>query len=347
MTDIPDIRSPSTGGEERELEGAGRILRGLSPDVQPVARHFLACVTRSASPATVRGGPPRPASIDVLMAAVQAVRRAITEAAEAGLPAQRQRVLHARLDYEFSTLARALLERTHEEARALLRDASHDLRSPLNSIVFLADALAHGHSGSLSEVQRRQVDVLYAAALSLIGLLNDLIDAAVLGDGPAVEPVEEPFSLEAILGQVEQLLSPLAAGGGVELGFRIETLGKRLGDRRILMRILINLVTNAVKATPRGGRVVVRAHGERAGWLSVTVVDAGKGADVERIRRRLREPPLPRPGRGRRGWTEGLGLSICARLVEAAGGTLNVEGGRVGGCTFTLELPFARERGTG
>lgn len=317
------------------------VLRGLSPEVHPAARHLQARVLGGAEAAPAERAPAVD-SLEVLAAAVGAVRSTIQDVAERGAPIQRVRVMHGRLDRGFAEMVEALLERRADDARRLLRDVSHDLRSPLNSVLFLAEALASEHSGSLSDVQRRQASVLYTAALSLVSLLNDLIDVARLGDGDAIEVVSEPFSVEAVLNQVDQLVGPLAAHRGVDLSFRLETLGPRRGDRRILTRLLINLVSNAVQASERGDRVDVGAVQGPGDGLRVIVSDDGQGADVSRLREILRSATVPEAGMRDRGWTHGLGLAICARLVEAAEGELTVDAAPGEGCRFTVDLPFPR-----
>ena len=276
------------------------------------------------------------------MVGARTLRQAILESAERGLEAGRVRALHDRLDREFGALVLGVLDRRSADSRSLVSDVSHDLRSPLNSILFLADALATEHSGPLNEVQRRQVGVLYTAAVSLVGLLNDLIDVSHLGDATAIEVIAEPFSVEAVLRQVDQLVGPLAGHSGGELAFRLETLGPRVGDRRILTRILINLVSNAVQATQAGGRVELRAYENPDHGLRIQITDTGTDADVEQIRELLRTTRFPSHPDRSCGWTHGLGLSICSRLVEAASGALSVEGTSDGGCRFTLDLPFPR-----
>lgn len=341
MSELPGAHVTDPSGPLAESPEADRILRGLTPDVQPTARYLLNRLVRPAE-ASQDVAPPRPSSLEALCAAVGAVREVILDAGESLSP-QRLRLLHGRLDGELERLLRQLFDRSRRESRALLRDVSHDLRSPLGSILFLADALAGEHSGELNEVQLRQVGVLFTAALSLEGLLNDLIDAAQIGELRAIESIREMFSLETVLDQVDQLCGPLAAQSGVELAFRLETLGPRVGDRRILTRVLLNLVANALRATPRGGRVEVRAFEERAAWLVLSVEDTGTDADLGEIRRLLTEAPLLESGNRDRGWTHGLGLSICARLVAAAEGRIDVESNGAGGCRFDLELPFGRE----
>jgi len=317
-----------------------RVLHGLPVEVQPIAR-WLEGRLRT-EPATAGEDPPPAESLDVVAVAVRAVRDAILESADRGTPPHQIHSMHAQLDRELALLVSGVLDRRTEDARSLLRDVSHDLRSPLNSVLFLADALATEHSGALNDVQRRQVGVLYTAAVSLVGLVNDLIDVTRLGDAASIDVASDPFSVEAVLQEIDKLVGPLATHGDVELAFRLETLGRRRGDRRILTRILINLVSNAVHATGPGDRVEIRAL-EREGGLRVVVTDSGSEADIPQLRSRLRESLLPAPGARTEGWTHGLGLAICSRLVEAAKGEITVEAPPDGGCRLTVDLPFPRE----
>lgn len=345
MTTPPRIRFAANGEQGREaalLWDPDRLLHGLAVEVQPVARYLQSrLLFESEDPPTE----PIPAldSLEIVTVAVRTLRQAILESAEGGLGPERVRVMHDRLDREFGALVLRVLDRRSADSGSLLSDVAHDLRSPLNSILFLADALATEHSGALNDVQRRQVGVLYTAAVSLVGLLNDLIDVSHLGDGAAIEVLSEPFSVESVLRQVDQLVGPLAGHRDVELAFRLETLGPRRGDRRILTRILINLVSNAVQAARPRDRVEVRAFETPDLGLSVTVTDTAVGADLDRIRELLRDAPFPSPGDRRRGWTHGLGLAICSRLVDAASGSIGVEATSEGGCRFTLDLPFPRD----
>ncbi len=345
MTTPPRVRL-EVDGDSTDAPAGGwdptRVVRGLPQEVQPLARYLQARLLGEGE-----GGEGEPAphveSIEVVLAAVRALRDSILEAAERGAPPQRIRVLHVRLDLAFGSLIAVLLEGRSEDARGLLRDASHDLRSPLNSVLFLADALASEHSGPLNDVQRRQVGVLYTAAVSLVGLLNDLIDVSRLGEGTSIEVASEPFSVEAVLRQVDQLVGPLAQHARIGLSFRLETLGPRIGDRRILARLLINLVSNAVQAARAGDRVDVRAFEEADGRLRITVSDTGPGADVAQLRVLLAGGgSLPGRQLRDRGWTHGLGLAICSRLVRAASGDITVESAPGQGCRFTIELPFPR-----
>ena len=348
MHQPPPLRetgSPEPGNDPGSADwwDAERLLRGAPPEVQPLVAYLQGRLLRA--PEQFDSPPPAVESVETAAAAVRAIREAILDAAERGAPARRVRGLHAQLDRELLGLARDVLERGSRMSQTLVREVSHDLRSPLNSILFLADALASEHSGDLNEVQRRQVGVLYRAALSLVGFVNDLVDVSRLGEESWIEVVSEPFSLEHVLNEVDQLLGPLASHSSVGLAFRLETLGPRVGDRRVLTRILINLVSNAIQASGTGDRVEVRAVEESPGDLRILVTDAGSGADITRLRAMLQTRGLPVPGTSPRDrpWTHGLGLAICGRLVEAVSGTLDVERADEGGCRFTLDLPFPRK----
>lgn len=246
---------------------------------------------------------------------------------------------HMRLDAELMRIVLRERDALIRHHRSLLVDVSHDLRSPLNSILFLADAIRSEHSGALLPQQRRQISVVYTAAVTLVRLVNDLIDFARLGNGAQIEVSRVSFSVESVLADVEGLLGPLVAHRNVRLETHLETDGPRTGDPHILNRVLLNLVSNAVDAVEAGGRVAVEIGGDRA-TLRAWVVDDRVGTDVEELRRRLSFPS--REGReAARGWTRGLGLAICARLVSAAGGSLAVEALPDEGTAFRLELPFA------
>ncbi|MFQ5678394.1 MAG: sensor histidine kinase [Gemmatimonadota bacterium] len=285
---------------------------------------------------------PELTDLELAGAAVVALREAISAASARGAPGEAVRTLHRRLDREVLELARCAMGDCLADSHELLREVSHDLRSPLNSILFLADTLLTGHSGELNAVQRRQVGVLYTAAVTLVRLVNDLIDASRLGESEPISVAHISFSMESVLSDVRSLLGPLATHRGVELRFHLETVGPRSGDRQLLSRVLINLVTNAIQAVDQEGKVDVYVKEPRPGWLRAEVEDDGAGGELERIRKLIVADADPyRTGRTK-GWTHGLGLAISARLVRGVGGTLDVERGSQKGTRFLVELPFER-----
>lgn len=341
---LPSEQGPPSWWSGRE------VLMRLSAETRPVAEVLQSRLFPDTE-ATAAALPPT-ARLDDLWQAVGALREAILEGRDRGATAEEMDRLHRRLDAAAETLSHRFYRRTVAETRKLVQDVSHDIRSPLNSILFLADTLFHQHAGQLNDVQRRQVGVLYTAAVTLVGLVNDLIDAGRLGEGEEIPVAHVSFSLEAVLNDVESLLAPLADHREVELRFQLETLGPRTGDRQLLSRVLLNLVTNAIQAAEDGGRVEVRATEPVRGTLRVEVQDDGEDTDHARLRGLLEDVSPVFPTRRREGWTHGLGLAISSRLVRAAGGSIRVAdaskpdasetGDSERGTTFTVELPFPR-----
>lgn len=268
--------------------------------------------------------------------ALEAVR---AEVAGESDPASRA-YLHARLDRAALELARTAVSQAVYSNRRAIEDISHDIRSPLNSILLLADSLLHGPGESLSPAQQQQTSVLLTAAVALVRLINDVMDASRLGSGRWVPDERAPFSLNDVLAEARRLVSPLAVHRSVELAFE-STLGRRLGDRQLLCRVLLNLASNGVEAAGEGGTVTVSLDESAPNMLRVHVIDSGVDADLEMLRRITAESSEFYP-RYHQGWTRGLGLAICGRLVRAAAGALSVERLEDGRTCFIIELPFSR-----
>ena len=247
---------------------------------------------------------------------------------------------HADLDAATLEAASQILERHGGRQRRFLQDISHDLRSPLNSILFLADALRSGHSGPLNPIQARQVEVLFMAAVTLVKMVNDVIDFARLGTDAPLVATRTPFSLESVLTDVNGLVGPVVAHNGVDLNLEMRAAGLRTGDAQVVNRVLLNLVSNAVHALPDGGRIDVTFEDTDDGSLHLEVRDSGTEAPIERIRAALESDDPDRLAGETRGWTHGLGLSISARLVRAAGGSISIGQTPVGGANFAVLLPF-------
>ncbi len=274
-------------------------------------------------------------------AAISIVREAVERAAAGGAAPELTRTRHACLDAASVAWAEAALERRSTDQRRLLRDVSHDIRSPLNSILFLADALRSGHSGELTPEQKRQVDVLFMAAVTLVKLVNDLIDYAHLDDSGEITVAERAFTPATVVEDVQGLLGPLLDYHGVELTVDRSCDAPRQGDARLLNRVLLNLLSNAIQAMAEGGQVHLELTDGADGRLEVRVEDDGPGVDVEEVRESLAAAVAGASLAETEGWTHGLGLSISARLVDAAGGRLEVEPNQPKGTRFRVSLPFA------
>src|SRR5437867_4406480 len=232
---------------------------------------------------------------------------------------------------------------------ALLTDVAHDLRSPLTSILVLAETLQRGQSGVVNEVQRRQLGLIYTAALGLSSVASDIIEFTQGGD-QLVEQDPSAFSMTAMLESVRDIVRPIAEEKHLTVRLLAPTNDQRMGHPVALSRILLNLTTNALKFTDQGYvEILAQEAGESTTRVEFAVRDSGRGIPPEKVTTLFQ--PL-RKESGRRGQLfsqTGLGLTICRKLATAMKSELKVES-RIGWGTrfyFELDLPIVQARRSG
>lgn len=227
----------------------------------------------------------------------------------------------------------------------LVAELAHDLRSPLTSISFLAEALRSGHSGSVTEHQRSQLGLIYSASIALTSLVADVMDLADGAGGRLVQEEPEPFSIDALCRSVRDLVQPLAEEKQLEFRIRIETPDRVIGHPAALGRILTNLVINGLKFADHGW-VEVAAEREGPDRVVFSVRDTGRGISEENQRRLFL--PFRRTSHrdGAFFSSSGLGLSIVRRLLESMGSELELETRPNWGTRFhfSLRLPAVDDR---
>ena len=235
--------------------------------------------------------------------------------------------------------ARAESERADAAKIRFIATISHELRTPLNAIIGFSDMLTNE---SLDLDPRRRLE--YAKLINdsgrhLLSVVNGILDVSKIENGN-FEITREPFTPAPAIESCADLLALKAQDAGVELTMRIAPdLPEVAADRRAFNQILINLISNAVKFTPRGGRVTVSARCDGP-KLAVTVEDTGVG---------IGETDLPRLGeaffQGRASYDRrhdgtGLGLSIVKGLVHLHGGEVDIKSRLGEGTRVTVRLPF-------
>jgi len=232
---------------------------------------------------------------------------------------------------------------------ALLMDVAHDLRSPLTSILVLAETLQRGTSGTVNDVQRRQLGLIYTAALGLSSVASDIIEFTQGGD-QLVEQEPSAFSVTAMLDSVRDIVRPIAEEKHLTIRLLAPVHDERLGHPVALSRVLLNLTTNALKFTDQGYvEIVAQEVGQDSNRVEFAVRDSGRGIPEDKITTLFQ--PL-RKESGRRGQLfsqTGLGLTICRKLASAMKSELKVES-RIGWGTrffFELELPVVQPRRSG
>lgn len=223
----------------------------------------------------------------------------------------------------------------------LVVEMVHDLRSPLTSILWLTETLRRGDSGVVNDQQRRQLGLVYGAALSLSGITNDVIELAE-GGGSLLDVEPTAFSSGEVLESVANMVRPIAEEKRVEVRTVVADDGRRIGHRSALSRILLNLTTNALKFTDHG-YVEMTAMPAGARALAFSVRDTGRGMAPAALET-LYQPFRPSATRDEPVLCgTGLGLGICRTLLRAMGSTLEVETRPEWGTRFhfELELPSA------
>jgi two-component system, cell cycle sensor histidine kinase DivJ len=240
-------------------------------------------------------------------------------------------------------IARNEQERASQAKSRFLAMMSHELRTPLNAIIGFSDML--GDQTLVLEPARKKeyAKLINESGRHLLSVVNGILDVSKMETG-TFEITPEPFAPGPSIVSVCDLLALNARDAGVEIKTRIALdLPEVLADRRAFNQILINLVSNAIKFTPRDGRVIVAAHCEGA-KLALTVEDTGVGIAEDDLRRVGEAFFQARGSYDRRHDGTGLGLSIVKGLVRLHDGEIDI-GSRLGnGTRVTVKLPLDRGR---
>ncbi|MDX3453518.1 HAMP domain-containing sensor histidine kinase [Streptomyces sp. ME02-8801-2C] len=250
-----------------------------------------------------------------------------------------------RLTAAFNDMA-AHRARLEEQRKVMVSDVAHELRTPLSNIRGWLEA---AHDG-LAQPDPAFVSSLLEEAVQLQHLINDLQDLGA-ADAGALRLHRKPVRIDELLGQVASAHQGLAETAGVSLTV-LPTTGPGLplldADPVRLRQTVSNLLSNAVRHTPAGGRVTLRSYVTDTGeQLAVEVSDTGTGipaADLPYVFDRFWRAEK---SRSRSTGGSGLGLAIVLKLAEAHGGTVDVTSTEGEGATFTLRLPTAAAAGTG
>jgi signal transduction histidine kinase len=242
---------------------------------------------------------------------------------------------------ELTRAFKAMLQRVEASQRSqkeFVANVSHELKTPLTSIQGFSQAIMDGTAES-PEARRQAVEIIHGEAARMHRMAIDLLDLARLDAGTA-ELKSAPVALGALLAEVEKRFRPMAASAGVELEFpSAGHLPFVAGDGDRLTQIFGNLVDNALKFTPRGGRVSVMADREE-GEVRVVVADTGPGiapSDIPHVFDRFYQADSARGGGARHG--AGLGLAIAREMTEAHGGRISVRSALGQGAEFIVRLP--------
>ncbi|WP_442788665.1 ATP-binding response regulator [Kitasatospora sp. YST-16] len=244
--------------------------------------------------------------------------------------------LYAELDEK----SRQLREASEAKSR-FWANVSHELRTPVNAVVGLAELL-RTDTGAPPEERARQLSLIADSGRTLLALVDELLDVAKAESG-TLEPQWAALDLRAVLAHLDGTLRGLARPGvALRIGPAPAGAEPLLGDETMLVRILRNLLSNALKFTEHGSvRLDTRVEQAPGGGpvLVLTVTDTGVGIPPdqhERVFEEFYQVKGPHQ-RGRRG--TGLGLPYARRLAEILGGTLHLDSAPGRGTAITVRLP--------
>lgn len=237
--------------------------------------------------------------------------------------------------------AKRAAEEANRSNSALLSMMSHDLRTPIGSIAGYCDLLTMGVRGPMNDAQLGDVKRMKKASDYVLSLMDDVLSFARVRAGEVASFDMRTLDTDAVLARTEALMGPRMEQGGIQ--YQREECTPQVqvvADPDRLQQILLNLVTNAVKFTPRGGRIRIscRTTGARA---LVDVADTGPGIPTDQLER-IFEPFVQVPGTSRadggRQKGFGLGLAISRDLARRMNGDLTVASIPGSGSTFTVTL---------
>jgi signal transduction histidine kinase len=248
-------------------------------------------------------------------------------------------IQNARLFREIEQKSREL-ETASRHKSEFLANMSHELRTPLNAIIGFSEVLHERMFGDINDKQAEYLADILESGKHLLSLINDILDLSKIEAG-RMELQPSEFDLPAAIENALVLVRERAQRRGIALERVVDPrLGMICADERKVKQVLLNLLSNALKFTPEGGRVDVRAE-LRDGVAGISVTDTGVGIapeDLASVFEEFRQVGTT----AKKVEGTGLGLAISRKFIELHGGTIGVES-RVGeGSTFTFTLPVQR-----
>jgi signal transduction histidine kinase len=244
---------------------------------------------------------------------------------------------NARLYREIELKSREL-EIASKHKSEFLANMSHELRTPLNAIIGFSEVLSERMFGEVNEKQAEYIGDILQSGQHLLSLINDILDLSKIEAG-RMELEFSDLNLPSTIEQTVMLVRERAVRRGITLGRTIdERLGSIRADERKVKQVLLNLLSNALKFTPEGGTIDVRAA-VNDGVAEISVRDTGIGIspeDQEAVFEEFRQVGTA----SKRVEGTGLGLAISRKFIELHGGKIWVKSTIGSGSIFAFTLPL-------
>jgi two-component system OmpR family sensor kinase len=273
------------------------------------------------------------------------LQRVVTAAR--GFPSEAIQAVPERGPREVQDLTRAFnamvarVQAGRQSQREFVANVSHELKTPLTSIQGFAQAILD-ETAHTPEARDQAAHVIYSEAGRMHRMVLSLLDLARMEGGTADFNMA-PVDVNALLKGITDRFGPQAGQAGVTLGLDLPLqLPVLIGDGDRLAQVFTNLLDNALKFTPTGGRIVLRAS-QIGDEIRFEVQDTGQGIPVDALDRlfdRFYQVDASRPGGAGHG--AGLGLAIAREIVQAHGGRITVRSQPGQGATFIIDLPLVQ-----
>jgi signal transduction histidine kinase len=245
-------------------------------------------------------------------------------------------IQNARLFLEIADKSHQL-EVASQHKSEFLANMSHELRTPLNAIIGFSEVLTDRMFGELNEKQEEYLKDIYASGTHLLSLINDILDLSKIEAG-RMELELADFHLPTALDNALTLVRERAGRRSITLQISVdERVGEVRADERKIRQVVLNVLSNAIKFTPEGGRIEVGAV-PKDGSVEVSVSDTGVGIapeDQEAVFEEFRQVGTAE----KKAEGTGLGLTLCRKFVELHGGRIWVKSQVGAGSTFTFTIP--------
>jgi PAS domain S-box-containing protein len=241
--------------------------------------------------------------------------------------------------------AKSVADKANLAKSDFISSMSHELRSPLNAILGFAQLLEAGNPLPTPS-QKARIDQIIQAGWYLLGLINEILDLAMIESGRQPMTMES-LSLSEVFLDCQAMTEPQANKTGIRIGFpRLDTPCFVYADRTRLKQILINLLSNAIKYNRVGGTVDVTVHSNIDGRVHIGIQDTGNGLSPDKLKQLFQ--PFNRLGQ-QSGSVEGtgIGLVVSKRLVELMGGRIGVESVVGVGSLFWIEVHLSDQSRNG
>ncbi len=238
--------------------------------------------------------------------------------------------------------ARDRAERSDQVKSSFLASMSHELRTPLNAVINFTKFVARGDLGPVNDEQKETLEEVVDSAKHLLNLINDVLDMSKIESGSLNLFVVDNIDLKPLVEQAVSSGKVLLEDKPVEIHTEVaEDLPAIRGDRQRIVQILLNIISNACKFTDEGSITVKAQRADEE--VIISVADTGSGIakdDQASVFQAFMQTDLGL----RQGGGTGLGMPITKNLVEAHGGTIDLESEPGKGTTFTVKLPVTSEQ---